>query len=227
MTDGEAKDRTTGDEEIAWYSVLLQSWVTTRMERDKSILTLSGGGIGLLVTLLVSFGVKTQCEVLVYFISLTAFIMAVLCALWIFSRNSKYITRLHRNRKEHEADPLLGMLDRILIGAFITGIVATVALGLVTVQRRQQTEEGAASMTLKKDGSSDTGEDKRASLNELGELRRVDESLNQMAALRPDGRSLNNMDQMRPNSAGTETGSNGQTNQDTQSSSTEGQPKKE
>ena len=37
---------------IAFYSTLLSAWIQTKMERDKTLVTLSAAAIGLLVTIL-------------------------------------------------------------------------------------------------------------------------------------------------------------------------------
>lgn len=41
---------------IAHYSVLLDAWIQTRTERDKTLVTLSAAGVGLLVTILTTAG---------------------------------------------------------------------------------------------------------------------------------------------------------------------------
>ncbi|MCK5160085.1 MAG: hypothetical protein KAQ99_00775, partial [Candidatus Aureabacteria bacterium] len=43
---------------IAYYQTLLSSWIHTRMERDKAVITLSAAAIGLLVTILTAFGIN-------------------------------------------------------------------------------------------------------------------------------------------------------------------------
>ena len=43
---------------IAYYQTLLSSWIHTRMERDKAVITLSAAAIGLLVTILTAFGLS-------------------------------------------------------------------------------------------------------------------------------------------------------------------------
>jgi hypothetical protein len=207
MCEHESQGQSQGTD-AAWHSSLVQAWVNTRMERDKSVLTLSGAAVGLLVTLLVNFGVRTQCEALMYFFALMAFIVAILCALTIFWRNAEYLIQLHNGH--NGCDSMLAALDRTLVSAFVVGILATVALGLIMVQRNQTQPKENAAMTIEKNGSKSGGMDKTASLNELGRMRSLDESLNQMARMQPDGRvarSFNNLSKMGPQSGGTNTNS--------------------
>lgn len=131
MTDDELKKQKEKDEEVAWYSALVHAWVATRMELDKSILTLSAGAVGLLVTLLINFGVNTQCELLLYIVSLVLFLIAISCALAIFFYNSVLIGNLCK--KDYKENRLLKRLDRALILSFAAGIFSTVALAFITV----------------------------------------------------------------------------------------------
>ena len=39
------------EKHTAYYSALVEAWLDTRMEKDKSLLMLAAGGIGILVTL--------------------------------------------------------------------------------------------------------------------------------------------------------------------------------
>ena len=47
---------------VAFYSAAVQAWVTTRMEKDRALLNLAAGGIGLLVTLLTTVGPSSRSE---------------------------------------------------------------------------------------------------------------------------------------------------------------------
>jgi hypothetical protein len=41
----------TKEKQTAFYSALVEAWLETKMEKDKSLLMLSAGGVGVLVTL--------------------------------------------------------------------------------------------------------------------------------------------------------------------------------
>lgn len=51
---------------IAYYSVLVNAWIQTRMERDKTLVTLSAAAVGLLVTLLTTVGINKEWIILLY-----------------------------------------------------------------------------------------------------------------------------------------------------------------
>jgi len=42
---------------IAHYAAILNAWIRTKMERDKVLITLSAGGVGLLITLFSTAGI--------------------------------------------------------------------------------------------------------------------------------------------------------------------------
>lgn len=53
------EERNTQEKDIQFYAASVTAWFNTRLEHDKSLLALSAGGIGLLVTLLTTVGVKS------------------------------------------------------------------------------------------------------------------------------------------------------------------------
>ncbi len=50
---------------IAHFSVMLSAWVQTKMERDKTLVTLSSAAIGLLITLITTVGVNDWYELVI------------------------------------------------------------------------------------------------------------------------------------------------------------------
>jgi hypothetical protein len=46
--------------DLAFYAASVEAWYSTGFERDKSLLTLAGGGIGLLITLLSTVGTHSN-----------------------------------------------------------------------------------------------------------------------------------------------------------------------
>jgi hypothetical protein len=114
--------------EIAFYSALVDAWINTRMERDKSLLTLSSAGIGLLVTLLTAG--KAHDDVLKpWFIAgFLSFAATLLLSILVFHRNANLIRALVRD--PDAGDRLLDVLDWLLVGSFLLGVAACVGLGL-------------------------------------------------------------------------------------------------
>lgn len=115
---------------IAHYSVLLQAWVDTRMESDKTIVTLAAAGVGLLVSILAAAGVKHRWEIFLYggaFISLG---LSIYISLEIFRRNSRHIAlAIHGSSEE---DPALIQYDKAQMAAFLVGVCFFAIIGIVT-----------------------------------------------------------------------------------------------
>ncbi|MEJ2612046.1 MAG: hypothetical protein P8179_18730 [Candidatus Thiodiazotropha sp.] len=87
---------------IAHYSVLLGAWIQTKMERDKTLVTLSSAAIGLLITVLTTVGVQSIYEIVLFIISIVAFIITIWSALVIYQLNSKHLEDALRGSSESD-----------------------------------------------------------------------------------------------------------------------------
>ena len=116
---------------VAFYSAVVQAWVATRMEKDRTLLSLSGGGVGLLATLLTTVGLSSSTELLLYVLAGSSFVCAIIVALRVLDRNSRYLEEVIKNGKNDD-DPRLIMLDRCLWGLFLAGIILTGAIGILS-----------------------------------------------------------------------------------------------
>jgi len=114
---------------IAYYSALVQAWIQTRMERDKTLCTLSAAGIGLLVTLLTTIGVHFKWEFIPYALAFLGFFVTIWCTIKIYRKNSKYIESIVKESGEEE--PSLAKLDRCAEYAFIFAAVCAGAIGFI------------------------------------------------------------------------------------------------
>jgi hypothetical protein len=105
------------------------------MERDRSLLTVASGGLGLLVSVL-ALSVKrpSAIQVVLYLIAFAAFLTTILAVIVIFDRNAAYIRRLLAGDPTH--DRLLGILDRLAEICFMLGIVSFMCVGVVTLFTR-------------------------------------------------------------------------------------------
>ena len=77
--------------EIEYYSNSVNAWFNTRLERDKSILTISAGGLGLLITILTAFGVNNKVELIIFFLAILCFLTAIILIVIVFTRNASYL----------------------------------------------------------------------------------------------------------------------------------------
>src|SRR4028119_718183 len=77
-----------------FYGTMISASLTTQIERDKQLLTLSSSAIGLLVTLLRTVGVSNLLQVVFFGIALIAFLVTVISVLDILSKNATYIDEM-------------------------------------------------------------------------------------------------------------------------------------
>lgn len=114
--------------EVAFYSAVVAGWFNTRMERDKSLLTLSATGVGLLITLLKNFGAASVETRLTYIGAILSFCTCIIAVLCIFKRNATHLEEIiHSNATN---DPLLEKLDFIALYSFGIGIIFSSAIGI-------------------------------------------------------------------------------------------------
>ncbi|HXC49724.1 MAG TPA: hypothetical protein VN634_02460 [Candidatus Limnocylindrales bacterium] len=126
--------------EAAYYGALVQAWFSTRMERDRTIIALSAGGVGVLVTLLTSRSPMTDTEFVLYILDSFAFMTAIVAGITVLQRNSDYIVQLLRKPEEPD-DRALQWLDRLAVGGFALGLVLALTVGIVAGAKKLNMEE--------------------------------------------------------------------------------------
>ncbi len=115
--------------EIAFYSALVHGWLTTRLEHDKSKLTISAAAIGLLVTLLSAFGVSSVTVYAMYVVAFVSFFIVITCVITIFKENAKHLEKVVSNNENRSSR--LNFLDKLSNYMFIVGVIFTLGIGLV------------------------------------------------------------------------------------------------
>ena len=118
------------ENEAVYYGALVNSWLNTRMEKDKSILTLSTGAIGLLITLLSAKGVVNCYQASFYFGALISFLTSDISILIILEKNAEHIEEVLRNPKTKQN---LKKLDRCAFFSFVFGLIFSFLIGLSTI----------------------------------------------------------------------------------------------
>lgn len=124
-----------------YYGAIVAGWLNTKLERDKSILTLSAGGIGLLATLMTTVGPQTRTVLVLYALASLAFAVALISILLILDRNADHLKHVQRGKVER--DPRLALLDRISFWAFIVGALFLATLGVMAGIDKVATQAGA------------------------------------------------------------------------------------
>lgn len=121
----------TTDEQkaVAYYSAAVTAWFTTSLEHDKSLLTLSSAGIGLLLTLLTTAGLKSAEGLVLYIGAILCFTAALLAVLRVFRLNQNHIEDIISARVSGP-DPALGRLDLFAITSFGVGVALTAVIGV-------------------------------------------------------------------------------------------------
>jgi len=135
----------TGQQKIQFYGASVAAWFNTALEHDKSILTLSAAGIGLLVTLLTTTGISGAALLSLYIASVVSFLLSICGVLLIFKRNKYHIEQIISG-KSKDADAVLSKLDTLVILAFAFGVVFSALIGISAgissyVQRVQAMKE--------------------------------------------------------------------------------------
>ena len=195
MDDKELKQH----KEIQYYASILQAWQSTNMELDKNILALSSGAIGLLVTFINIFGIKTQCEIILYILSIGAFLIAIISSLMIFKYNAKYLEKIIQH-SDNKNDPILGFLDKILVKAFVIGIIGTILLSIVSITNQKEGKKMSKKIVIQQS----TGQSLGTKINQ--------KSLDSMANLRPANESFDHFANLRPKDNTEEQSENGKSN---------------
>lgn len=115
---------------IAHYSILLGAWIQTRMQRDKTLVTLSSAGVGLLVTLLTTVEISEQWIIYLFGGAFSGFGLTIWSSLQIYQRNSKHIEDSIRGSSKD--DSRLEKYDKLSIRAFYVGAIFTISIGIVS-----------------------------------------------------------------------------------------------
>jgi hypothetical protein len=122
---------------VAYYSALVNSWINTRLDRDKTLVTLSTAGVGILITLLTGRKVVGWPQWCSYSLALAGFILCVMLALHTMRLNSDYIEAILSKSDDEpkpEVDSIaakLRCLDNAVVSCFIVGLLSSVAFGLL------------------------------------------------------------------------------------------------
>ena len=119
------------DKDKEFYAASVEAWYLTKLEHDKSLLFLSSGGIGLLITLITTRGIDSVVFLVLYIAALLSFVFCLISVLCIFNRNSTHIENIVKNANA-SSDPLLKVLDVVAIFSFVIAIILSVVIGVAT-----------------------------------------------------------------------------------------------
>lgn len=99
---------------IQYYSASLNGWLNTKLEETKTFITLSTGGIGVLLIFFPNIP-NNNFLIYCYFISIVLFIISVASFTTIFGVNAKYLVEQINKDKKEENVNLIKKSKNILI----------------------------------------------------------------------------------------------------------------
>ena len=114
----------------AWYSAAVAGWIDSRMERDRSLISLSAGGLGLLITILSTVGPARRWLLWLYLLAAIAFLVTCLACLSVFSANARHLEKLAAGQEG--ISTRLSRHDTLSMWSFGLGITVSLAIALIT-----------------------------------------------------------------------------------------------
>ena len=124
------KEEQREQKEISYYSALVNAWITTKMEKDKTILAVSSGAIALLVSIIGTVGIYDIHELCLYVITLFLFLTTIVITTVILNKNSIYIEKVIN--EEDKGKPKLYRLDSVANWSFFIGISFSIIIGIIS-----------------------------------------------------------------------------------------------
>lgn len=106
----------------------LELFCTTKLEADKSILTLSTAGLGLIVTLLTGDNVTSLLELVIFLLSGLSFLVCSFSILRVFNKNADYIQDVNESPALEKE---LKILDTVISYSFKAGMGLIVLAALL------------------------------------------------------------------------------------------------
>ncbi|OOZ44258.1 hypothetical protein [Solemya velum gill symbiont] len=126
----ERKLRELEGKNVAHYSVMLSAWIESRMARDKALMTLSAAGVGLIVTILTTVGIKSWIDLALVALSLLGFGSCIWAALRIYQLNTEHIEELIGETQGSEKRVVLEKFDKMSERSFYAGAIFIVLFGI-------------------------------------------------------------------------------------------------
>jgi hypothetical protein len=114
-------------EDLAHYAAMVTAWFNTRLEHDKSLLTLSSAGIGLLIALVQKVEINFKFGVVVYAMALLSFVLCLITVLLIYRRNSRHLEDIVAGKTS--SSRLLSIADGVALYSFMLGVICAAGFG--------------------------------------------------------------------------------------------------
>ena len=138
MSDGKLaaeQQRSLEQKELAHYTALVNSWVTTKMEFDKSLITLSGAGIAGLITLLTTVGFLGRVGGVLYCVSVLFFVGTIAIILITLQKNAQHIEDAINQKSPKSMH--LRYLDYTSWVCFAVAVITAIGIGVVAAHSKE------------------------------------------------------------------------------------------
>lgn len=131
--------------ELAFYSAMLNAWLTTKLELDKHLLSLATFALGLLVTLSTTVGIRDPHAQILAIFSAFFFCTTVFTVLTIFDKNASMVMSVVKDSEEQSktTKEILARLDYSAGVSFKLGVLLLIAAA-VTISVTQNKEQSVS-----------------------------------------------------------------------------------
>lgn len=163
---------------VEFYSQGVAAWFNSALEHDKSLLTLSVAGIGVLVSMLQA-AVDSIYAILLYSGAILGFMVCLVSVLMIFKRNKTHITDVFNGQTT--GDSLLGILDSSASISFFVAMLLSAILGVSSAINSYDEKGNKMANENEKNNSQPVAA--CDSVNGIAKLRPVSESFNQLVSM--------------------------------------------
>lgn len=128
-SSGSAEEKANVDRQAEYYSACLNAWIQTRMEKDKTLLSLAAGGIGLNVTL-IAWADQWGVGALFGVCAGVLFLLSIRGLLRILGMNADHLECVIKESPSEHAKPL-ERLDRRVDCLFLAACLITLLSAIV------------------------------------------------------------------------------------------------
>ena len=110
---------------VAYYSALINAWIQSRMEVDKTLIIISSAGIGLLVTIITTLGISNTAEFLIFIGAFVSFFIVIVTCIIVLDKNPHYIKSILY--KEDNKETKLDVYDKLAKSFFVIAVALSVS----------------------------------------------------------------------------------------------------
>jgi hypothetical protein len=114
---------------VAYYSALVNAWLQTRAEKDRSLLTISTAAIGVLISLLAAKLIDKPPTLVLFILAIFSFLVCAVAVISIFDINASHIEKVINSGEKRSG--LLAALDITAYISFIIGLALTLTIGII------------------------------------------------------------------------------------------------